>query len=85
MTHDIGYQTADRNTALHFACQYGRIARLKSLIAKGAPVNTMTNQGVTPLHISSRHGHDLIVKHLLGAGADCSLYFTFSNHLSHFL
>ncbi|EFO20169.2 hypothetical protein LOAG_08321 [Loa loa] len=73
VTHEIGYQTADGSTALHFACQYGRISRSKSLIAKGAPINAATNQGVTALHMASRHGHDLIVKHLLGAGADCSL------------
>ncbi|KAL3989492.1 Ankyrin repeats (3 copies) family protein [Acanthocheilonema viteae] len=73
VTHDIGYQTADGNTALHFACQFGRIARSKSLIAKGVPVNAVTNQGVSALHMASRHGYDLIVKHLLGAGADCNL------------
>ncbi|VIO88614.1 ankyrin repeat domain protein 28, putative [Brugia malayi] len=73
VTHEIGYQSTDGSTALHFACQYGRIARSKSLIAKDIPVNAATIQGVTPLHMASRHGHDLIVKHLLGAGADCSL------------
>uniref|UniRef100_A0A8R1XRX1 ANK_REP_REGION domain-containing protein n=1 Tax=Onchocerca volvulus TaxID=6282 RepID=A0A8R1XRX1_ONCVO len=73
VTHDIGYQTTDGSTALHFACEYGRIARLKSLIAKGVSVNAATNQGITALHMASRHGHDLIVKHLLGAGADYNM------------
>uniref|UniRef100_A0A915Q4H6 Uncharacterized protein n=1 Tax=Setaria digitata TaxID=48799 RepID=A0A915Q4H6_9BILA len=73
VTHDIGYQAADGSTALHFACEYGRIARTKSLIAKGIPVNAVTSCGITALHMASRHGHDLIVKHLLTAGADCNI------------
>lgn len=84
ITHEIGQQTADGSTALHLACQYGRIARLKALIGKGIPVNAVTNQGATALHIASRYGHELIVKHLLSAGADASLYL-FSDHLFHSL
>ncbi|MCP9263408.1 hypothetical protein DINM_006210 [Dirofilaria immitis] len=73
VTHNIGCQTSDGSTALHFACEYGRIARSKSLIAKGVSVNATTNQGITALHMASRHGHDLIVKHLLAAGADYNI------------
>lgn len=71
--NDVGYKAADGSTALHFACEYGRIARAKSLIGKGVPVNAVTTLGITPLHMASRHGHDLIVKHLLAAGADYTL------------
>uniref|UniRef100_A0A183EII6 ANK_REP_REGION domain-containing protein n=1 Tax=Gongylonema pulchrum TaxID=637853 RepID=A0A183EII6_9BILA len=72
--NDVNSRSADGSTALHFACEYGRIARAKALIAKGIPVDAATStHGVTALHMASRHGHDLIVKHLLVAGAQCNL------------
>ncbi|VDN05740.1 unnamed protein product [Thelazia callipaeda] len=73
VTRNLADQSADGSTALHFACEHGRIARTKILLARRVPVNIFTEHGLTPLHMACRHGHDLIVKHLLAAGADCNL------------
>lgn len=73
MDLDINYRALDGSTALHFAAEYGRIARIKSLVARGAQIDATTKYGVTAMHIAARHGHDLIVKHLLNSGANPDL------------
>ena len=40
------------------------------LIAKGADVNTMTNTGLTPLHVAALKGHMEIAELLIAKGAD---------------
>ena len=47
------------------ACDDGKTAEAKRLIAGGAPVDWQTGDGNAPLHTASRHGHTEIVILLL--------------------
>ena len=53
-----------------FACNAGRLACANMLIDKGANVNAIDKDGSTPLMFCAQHGHNDIVKLLLGHGAD---------------
>ena len=50
---------------LSWACQYGRTAEAKRLIAEGAPVDWQDEYGYAPLHEASINGHTEIVMLLL--------------------
>jgi LysM repeat protein len=55
--------------SLHYSVAKGDINKLRQLIAKGADVNELDSNGLTPLHISSMKGHAPISKVLLDNNA----------------
>ena len=58
------------NDDLIAAAKRGDVAAVKSLIARGANVNTRTNYGATALHFAADRGHLEVIKVLVEAGAD---------------
>ncbi|XP_022605329.1 ankyrin repeat and SOCS box protein 13-like [Seriola dumerili] len=64
---DIGFW-ADR-TALHEAAFHGRVLQVKQLIERGASVNMVTVDNITPLHESCMQAHPKCAQLLLEAGA----------------
>jgi len=61
----------DGNTFLHFAAIYennGRIAR--ELIDHGINIDSVNNEGQTPLHVAASKGNNEVVKILVSLGAD---------------
>ena len=58
------------DTALHVACQHGRLEVVMALISYGANVDLKDQEGNTPLHLACQMGHDSIVKALLVFDAD---------------
>jgi ankyrin repeat protein len=61
-------------TALHYASEKGHQEVVELLIANGANVNTMNNDGQTPLDIAVRRGHKAIVELLQAKVADSSIH-----------
>lgn len=59
-------------TALHWACFYGQLTTVVSLIEAGANVSLEAPEMVTPLALASAGGHHEIVRLLLEKGADPS-------------
>ena len=53
-------------TALHFACNFGRHAMLKSLLRRGACRTSVDNALLTPLHHAAMRGYASCVALLLG-------------------
>ncbi|XP_070709936.1 ankyrin repeat and SOCS box protein 13a.1 [Pempheris klunzingeri] len=64
---DIGLW-ADR-TALHEAASQGRALQLQQLLERGAPVNMVTVDNITPLHEACIQAHPHCARLLLEAGA----------------
>jgi len=62
--------TEDIAPSIIKAAQEGRTKTVKALLADGAAVNTMDQEGNTPLMWAARNGHSEIVKMLLAKGAD---------------
>ena len=58
------------NTALTFAARDGQLAIAQTLIARGADINWIDGEGVTPLILASFKGHVDVAKLLLAHGAD---------------
>jgi hypothetical protein len=59
-----------RSTTLIEASRRGYLEVVRSLLKRGAEVNTAVNNGRTPLHWASENGHSEVVKCLLGRGAE---------------
>ncbi|KAG4273420.1 hypothetical protein FPRO04_09784 [Fusarium proliferatum] len=57
-------------TALHLACQDGRVDTATILTRHGADVNARARNGSTPLHYAARKGFMSIVKLLVESGAE---------------
>ncbi|RVE56373.1 hypothetical protein OJAV_G00220630 [Oryzias javanicus] len=68
---DIGFW-ADRTT-LHEAASQGRTLQLKQLIERGASVNTVTVDNITPLHEACIQAHPNCTRLLLEAGAQVDI------------
>lgn len=58
------------NTALIFAARDGQLEIAQVLIERGADVNWIDGEGVTPLILAALKGHVEIAKLLLAQGAD---------------
>ncbi|MFM2068592.1 MAG: hypothetical protein RLZZ584_3501, partial [Pseudomonadota bacterium] len=60
-------------SGLHAAAHKGDLARLRQLIAAGAPVNARDGYGRTPLHVATFARQREVVRALVAAGADLGL------------
>jgi ankyrin repeat protein len=69
---DIATWSADGFSALHLAAYFGRVATVRLLLERGAPVDRPSRNGmkVTPLHSAAAGHHAGIGALLLAAGAD---------------
>ncbi len=63
-------QDNKNNTLIHFAAELGFTAFFRKLCdVDGADLDANNVDGLTPLHVASFKGHELIVQELLGKGA----------------
>jgi ankyrin repeat protein len=60
-------------SGLHAAAHKGDLARLRQLIAAGAPVNARDGYGRTPLHVATFARQREVIRALAAAGADHGL------------
>lgn len=67
----------DVNTDLLTAAREGDLAAVKSLVEKGAALETKTSYGQTPLYLAAMSGHGEIVAFLLDKGASTEVRDTF--------
>jgi ankyrin repeat protein len=65
------------NEELIIAARKSNVEAVKTLLAKGADVNTKTEYGATPLFFACDRGNAEIVKLLIDAGADLNITDTF--------
>lgn len=71
---DLPADRATGATALHRAAEAGDLAGLKSLLARGAPVDGINAlNGATALHYAAENGRVAIVRELIARGADVNL------------
>ena len=68
---------ADVNEELLDAARKGDLSSVKSLLEKGAAVETKTSYGQTPLYLAAMNGHEEVVKLLLDRGARTDVRDTF--------
>ena len=61
------------NTPLHFASFYNCLPIVKLLVSKGANLNLINKNGLTPLMWAIEKGHTAIAKFLLTSGADITI------------
>ena len=72
----------DLKTILHVACGIGKLKFVKLLVEKGADINSITTEYMTPLHFACKSGSLNVVSYLISKGADTqvesiSSYFPF--------
>lgn len=69
---EVAAWSADGFSPLHLAAFFGRVATVRLLLERGAPVDRPSRNGlqVTPLHSAAAGHHAGIGALLLGAGAD---------------
>lgn len=64
------YSNDDKETALHFAAEYGFTDVVKSMVPdERFDVDTRSNYNQTALCVAAKHGHTEIIEHLLRSGA----------------
>ncbi|MHC4464183.1 MAG: ankyrin repeat domain-containing protein [Planctomycetota bacterium] len=61
------------DVSLHTAARIGALAKVKSLIGKGADINAKDTSGQTPLHYAVEYGHKDVVELLIVSGADLNV------------
>lgn len=59
--------------ALHFAARMGNLSALLQLLKMGFPINSLDENGYSPLMLASKEGHPDACKLLLQRGADCGI------------
>jgi len=52
-------------TALHISAKYGTVRVARVMMKKGADVNVVGKNGLTPLHVASHYNHSAMVTLLL--------------------
>ncbi len=67
---------------LHKATEKGNLARVERLIAKGADVNAVDENGLAPLHIAADKGHKAVAELLVAKGANIIAIQVFSQFIS---
>jgi ankyrin repeat protein len=67
----------DVNEDLLDAARKGDLETVKALIEKGAPIETKTSYGQTPLYLAAMSGHEAVVQFLLDKGAKTDVTDTF--------
>lgn len=67
---NIDFKDNNGFTPLHWACYYGQLATVQSLIEAGANINEQAPEMVTPLLLAASGGHHDIVRFLLERGAN---------------
>ena len=82
---DTNITTIKGSTALSYACRYNMTAVVQQILSTNkthhTTINTLDEDGHTPLMIASKHGHVEIVNLLLEAGARVNIS-NFSNYSS---
>ncbi|KEZ77894.1 ankyrin repeat domain-containing protein [Salinisphaera hydrothermalis] len=68
---DVDTPTGNGTTPLTLAAAHGQLIAVKDLLAHGAAVNGMNQNGAdTPLYRAAANGHPAVVRALIAAGAD---------------
>ncbi|OGV66267.1 MAG: hypothetical protein A2283_12110 [Lentisphaerae bacterium RIFOXYA12_FULL_48_11] len=62
-----------KNGALFKASANGNLELLKELLAEGANINIISQNGYTPLHRAAQNGHTSTVEFLLSNGANAKV------------
>jgi ankyrin repeat protein/beta-lactamase regulating signal transducer with metallopeptidase domain len=71
LLHSQGAKEQEPTISLHQAARDGDLEQVKSLISRGADVNTMDDRLVgTPLHLAAYYAHHDVVEFLISKGAD---------------
>ena len=68
LLHEGGAQVDDKimgTTALHIACQEGRIEAARALVAARADVHALDESKRTPLHMAARRGRVVVIRMLV--------------------
>ena len=73
----------DLKTILHVACDTGKLKFVKLLVEKGADINSITTEYMTPLHFACKSGSLNVVSYLISKGADTQVE-SISSFLSFF-
>ena len=67
---DLNARPGNRGTFLQLACQYGQVEIVNYLLDKGAKVDVIDQNGVSPLMMSMQSGRTQIAERLIEKGAD---------------
>ncbi|TLS29934.1 hypothetical protein PpBr36_03524 [Pyricularia pennisetigena] len=62
---DLNQADAHRQTALHAAAAHNHLDVVRRLVAAGAAVRSLRDDGATPLLLAVRAGHEAVARHLL--------------------
>ena len=73
----MGLAAWEVNQDLLEAARKGDLATVKTLVEKGAAVETATSYGQTPLYLAAMNGHEDVVAFLLDKGANPDVHDTF--------
>ncbi|XP_028924250.1 transient receptor potential cation channel subfamily A member 1 [Ornithorhynchus anatinus] len=68
----INSKSKDKKSPLHFAANFGRINTCKRLlrdVTDSRLLNEGDQEGMTPLHLAAKNGHDKVVQYLIRKGA----------------
>ncbi len=72
------------NRPLHVAAENGRVEAILALLAGGANIEGVNNNGETPLHVAARWGRVEAILALLARGATIEAVDSYSNRPLHF-
>ncbi|OJW71078.1 MAG: hypothetical protein BGO68_05455 [Candidatus Amoebophilus sp. 36-38] len=70
----------DRYTALHYAVIYNQSNIVQALLANGADVHVVDNEGNTPLHFAAKRSHKEVVALLIEKGANVNATTKYRNY-----